>query len=150
MDLFLSAALYTIAAPQYSLLLNPSRWNRRPFVDEDLAQQRTSCEGEGMSHPTQLFFHAVESRFSSPSAHWVGLQWSGALFPALRSRGWDVSLQESESRLEFFSLPRESRQAIFVEEIPEGWSGELVQRFLAAVFQALCPGGGVFSGVSRS
>ena len=98
-----------------------------------------------MSHPVELFFRALDGQ-SAPRVFWVGERWSADAAPAFRARGWTVDLQPPEARLEFLSLPRESRDGVFVEAVPSEWSGELVQRLLASVFLALKPGGVFFLG----
>ena len=98
-----------------------------------------------MAHPVELFFHALDHQ-PAPTIYWVGDRWSSDAAPAFRARGWTVDLPAPGTRLEFLSLPRESREGVFVESLPSDWSGERVQRLLAAVFQGLKPGGVFFVG----
>jgi hypothetical protein len=98
-----------------------------------------------MSHPVELFFHSFEG-ISSPSVYWIGEHWSREAIPALRARRWTIDLHDPAARLEFLSLPRESRDGLLIEEVPESWTGEVVQRLLATAFQGLRPGGVLFIG----
>jgi hypothetical protein len=98
-----------------------------------------------MSHPVELVFHSLEG-IASPSVYWIGERWSREALPALRARSWRIDLHDPAARLEFLSLPRESRDGVLIEEVPEAWSGELVQRLLAVFFQGLRPGGILFLG----
>ncbi|MBU6375644.1 MAG: hypothetical protein KGQ59_06580 [Bdellovibrionales bacterium] len=75
-----------------------------------------------------------------------GSSWAEAALPAFSRLGWQASTQEPGARLEFFSLPRESQDGVFIEELPLGFSAERVQRLFAASFQGLRPKGILFVG----
>jgi len=98
-------------------------------------------------NPLHLFYDAVKLQSPvSPRVHWIGEGWSSAALSALRAEGWSIEVQDPAARLEFLNLPRETRDGVFVEEVPAGWTGDLVQRLLAAIFSGLKPGGVAFLG----
>ncbi|NDD92937.1 hypothetical protein EBZ37_12740, partial [bacterium] len=103
-----------------------------------------------MIQALKLFAEAVSSApprsSSSVRVRYLGVQWAPSALRAFSELGWEAASQDRDSRLEFFSVPRESHDGIFLEELPAGFSGDLVQRFFAACFQGLRPKGVLFIG----
>jgi hypothetical protein len=100
-----------------------------------------------MSNPLEVFYDAVKRQSPvAPRIHWIGESWSLAVLSDLRAEGWSIEVQDPAARLEFLSLPRETRDGVFVEAVPAGWTGDLVQRLLATLFSGLKPGGVAFLG----
>ena len=91
------------------------------------------------SLPTNSLDRPIQIRYWGSSCSEMALS-------AFSQMGWQASTQEPGVRLEFFSLPRESHDGVFIEELPHGFSAELVQRVFAASFQGLRPKGILFVG----
>ena len=103
-----------------------------------------------MVQALELFAHGVSSEGSFQGCdiriRYVGDRWARPAIEAFARLGWRAAQHDLQARLEFFSLQRESHEGVFIEEIPHGWQGELVQRLLAASFQGLRPRGILFIG----
>jgi len=106
-----------------------------------------------MQQAVELFLSSVQSQQSLQSfaieTYWVGDSYVKRVVDELMKSGWCAQLHDPSSRLEFLSLPRESKAGIFLEKIPDDWDGARVQRLLASLFMGLRPGGILFLGYEK-